>query len=245
LETDPAVKEAADEAKKAAKDAGKTDQQAADAATAAAIAKQEEIEAKVRQDLVDAARAQAAAQGKEPADQVVAGQQAGKAFDNDPVVTLGSGVALATTAVTGLTDFAATFKDNPGRRLLSLYLGIAAGCLIAGPLGLDLFRAVLQNSTSVIVFQGSSLERTIYWGVALTGIIMGLGANPTHEAIKALQEYKKSRKSENVDRVAGAEDGGTPQIVPGMFLPSAPLPGNTVIAREAPLVLMPRLQRPR
>ena len=34
-------------------------------------------------------------------------------------------------------------------------------------------------------------------GAAVTGLVMGLGATPTHELIKTLQETKKNRKAEN------------------------------------------------
>jgi hypothetical protein len=32
------------------------------------------------------------------------------------------------------------------------------------------------------------------WGIALTGLVMGLGSNPTHEVIKAVTEFKKQLK---------------------------------------------------
>jgi hypothetical protein len=36
--------------------------------------------------------------------------------------------------------------------------------------------------------------------VILTGLIIGLGSGPTHEVIRAVQEYKKSRKGDNISR---------------------------------------------
>jgi hypothetical protein len=49
-----------------------------------------------------------------------------------------------------------------------------------------------------------------YWGVAITGLVMGLGSNPTHEVIRAIQEVKKSRKSGNdpVPSFGTSSDGG-------------------------------------
>ncbi|HET9906424.1 MAG TPA: hypothetical protein VFQ23_07280 [Anaerolineales bacterium] len=100
---------------------------------------------------------------------------------------------LANFGIQGVSDFVATFKDNPGRRLISLFAGAIAGLIIAGVLRLDLFQAVLQ--TSSLAQESGFLP---YTGVAITGLLMGLGANPTHEAIRLLQEIKNRRKSENV-----------------------------------------------
>lgn len=55
---------------------------------------------------------------------------------------LRAGTALADTAIGGMQDFLATFKDNPGRRLLSLYLGALLGLLLAWVFQLDVFAAV-------------------------------------------------------------------------------------------------------
>ena len=48
---------------------------------------------------------------------------------------------LAGEAITAASSFAGTFKDNPGRRLISLYFGACIGLIVAGWLGLDLFQA--------------------------------------------------------------------------------------------------------
>jgi hypothetical protein len=52
---------------------------------------------------------------------------------------------LASFGIKGVDDFVATFKDNPGRRLISLFAGSIAGLVIAGVIGLDVFQAVLQT----------------------------------------------------------------------------------------------------
>lgn len=102
---------------------------------------------------------------------------------------------LATFGIQGVTDFVETFKDNPGRRLISLFAGAIAGLIIAGVLGLDLFQAVLQSNSAT---QESGMLPHVR--VAITGLLMGLGANPTHEAIRLLQEIKNGRKTVNVSK---------------------------------------------
>jgi hypothetical protein len=99
----------------------------------------------------------------------------------------------ATQAATGLADFVATFKDNPGKRLISIYVGAMLGLIIAGLVGLDVFQAVAGDIS--VTTEGSRLFPFI--GVALTGLLMGLGSNPTHEVIRALQEIKKSHETRN------------------------------------------------
>jgi|SRR6185369_16195047 len=96
---------------------------------------------------------------------------------------------VANTAIGGLQDFLATFKDNPGRRLISIYLGAILGLVVAGFFGLDVFAAA---SGSV-----SACPRLM---VLLTGVIIGLGSNPTHEVIRAIQEFKKGQKGENTSK---------------------------------------------
>jgi hypothetical protein len=102
--------------------------------------------------------------------------------------TLARGVA--DEAINGLQNFVASFKDNPGRRLISLYLGVLAGVVVAGFMGLDLVRASLQIPPDKL-----SHPRL---DIVLTGVVLGLGSSPTHEVIRAIQEYKKNRKGENV-----------------------------------------------
>ena len=96
-------------------------------------------------------------------------------------------MAVADSAMSGLKDFLAGFKDNPGRRLISIYLGCLLGLLVAGLYHLDAFAAALGNTS------GSSLS------IVFTGLLIGLGANPTHEVIRAIQEYKKSQKGANAE----------------------------------------------
>jgi hypothetical protein len=89
--------------------------------------------------------------------------------------------------LTQTSDFLDTFKDNPGRRLISLYFGALIGVILAGILGLDVFIVAMGPASA-------SSNLFPYWGVALTGILMGLGSSPTHEVIRAIQEVKNSKK---------------------------------------------------
>lgn len=99
------------------------------------------------------------------------------------------------------TDIVSAFTDNPSRKLMSLLLGAIASVAIAGLMGLNLFSAVLTDTSSVdvassVVAEPSSVDESgcdgaagcldNRWGILLTGIIIGLGANPTHEVIRAL-----------------------------------------------------------
>jgi hypothetical protein len=100
---------------------------------------------------------------------------------------LESTALIADQAIGTLTDFVGTFEDNPARRLISIYIGAVLGLLVAWWFGLDVFRAALEDSTS-------GAGGTPQWGIALTGLLMGLGSNPTHEVIRAIQEVKEARK---------------------------------------------------
>jgi hypothetical protein len=170
--------------------------------------------------------------------------------------------ASASTAIDGLQDFVASFKDNPGRRMISLYLGAMLGLAVAGAFGLDVFEAAMQaplppaattaatqpnaasaptapaattaatqpnpasdttvpaagqpprvNPQAALLVQAVAHRDTAgigtrtnrpnrgkRWQIILTGLIMGLGSSPTHEVIRAIQEYKKSRKGVNVSK---------------------------------------------
>lgn len=92
----------------------------------------------------------------------------------------------AQSTVDGMQDFLVSFKDNPGRRLISIFLGAIMGVVAAGAFGLDVFQAVL----------GGTEQRNI-GQILATGVMIGLGSSPTHEVIRAIQEYKKNRKGEN------------------------------------------------
>lgn len=106
-------------------------------------------------------------------------------------------VTVANTAIGGLQDFLSTFKDNPGRRLISIYLGAILGLLVAGFFGLDLFAAATSSISTAATGAVFTCPRFM---VLLTGVIIGLGSNPTHEVIRAIQEFKKGQKGENTSQ---------------------------------------------
>jgi hypothetical protein len=98
--------------------------------------------------------------------------------------------AVANTAISGLQDFLVSFKDNPGRRLISIYLGAILGVGVAGVMGLDVFQALLVQDPARIDHPTAQ--------IILTGMMIGLGSSPTHEVIRVVQEYKNGRKGENI-----------------------------------------------
>ena len=93
------------------------------------------------------------------------------------------------SALDALSTFVDTFQDNPGRRLISILLGMALGLVIAIFTGLNLFQALLALATPA--------TNVLYWGVALTGITLGLGSSPTHEVIQLLTQFKQNQASSN------------------------------------------------
>ena len=87
----------------------------------------------------------------------------------------------------GVTDrLLKTFGDNPGRRMVSLYAGAVLGIGVAALLGLDVFAAAAGGSGE----SGDWLQQ-LHLAVPATGLIIGLGSNPTHDVIKALQSLKQ------------------------------------------------------
>lgn len=109
------------------------------------------------------------------------------------------------------TSVVGSFGDNPARRMMSILLGASLGMLAAGFIGLNLFAAILTDERSLL---------TGLLGILLTGVVMGLGSSPTHEVIKAVQQYKESRNSTTpavgdrraaaprVELMAGGRTGG-------------------------------------
>lgn len=101
--------------------------------------------------------------------------------------------ALAQQSVSMLVNVVDTFTDNPARRLISMYIGAFIGLGAAASFQLDLFQAILNPDRPITGI-----------GIALTGLVIGLGANPTHEVIRLLEEFKKSRKTQNNDTASNA-----------------------------------------
>jgi hypothetical protein len=99
---------------------------------------------------------------------------------------LGKDVDLAKEMTDDVYAFTSSFKDNPARRIMSIVVGCIAGFVVAVALRLDMFAALGIQQVTVSPLAAWGL------GVPLTGLIMGLGSNPTHEIIQAIQQYKQS-----------------------------------------------------
>lgn len=85
--------------------------------------------------------------------------------------------------LTEAADIVGAFSDNPARRSMSLAAGVALAVIVAGYLKLNIFAAILEPQAG---------DPMLGWhGVLATGVVMGLGANPTHEVIKALQKRRQ------------------------------------------------------
>jgi hypothetical protein len=86
--------------------------------------------------------------------------------------------------------------------LVSLFIGIVLGIIVASMFRLDLVQGVLMSSMpanpedipDAIKYTSPALR------IIFTGVVVGLGSNPTHEVIRAVQEYKETQK--------GAQAGG-------------------------------------
>jgi hypothetical protein len=157
-------------------------------------------------------------------------------------------LGVATQTIDGLLDFVAAFKENPTRRLISLYVGMLLGLIVASFLKMDLFCAANAADAASSAAQcaarglsvtgpGINLEILKYWSVALTGLLIGLGSNPTHEVIKYIQESKKNRQALNgpsvietteIEEVEAEEPAAVAPVIPGVSRererPRAPRP---------------------
>lgn len=110
--------------------------------------------------------------------------QAGLADINRQVgsTQTGANLGLAVEALDAMYGWVDTLLLNPGRKLMSIFAGALVGLVVAWAFGLDLVHAAL----TVAPPSGWA------WGIAVTGVVVGLGSNPTHELIHAIQSYKQS-----------------------------------------------------
>lgn len=106
--------------------------------------------------------------------------------------TIKTVATFANESITGLANFITTPVDNLGRRFISLFAGMALGLVVTGILRLDMVQAIFQTSAFGHFWWGLNF----YWGIAFTGIVIGLGSNPTHEVIRVLQEFKNNLKAQ-------------------------------------------------
>jgi hypothetical protein len=114
-------------------------------------------------------------------------------------------------------DVISTFSDNPARRVLSLVIGATLGMLVAGFFGLNLFLAIVQEpdearqvgdpSTAECTLDNPTACLTGRAGIVVTGVILGLGSNPTHEIISGLRKREKERRAR---LTTTARPGGSP-----------------------------------
>jgi hypothetical protein len=109
-------------------------------------------------------------------------------------------VQLASTGVAAIAQFADSLATNPGRKILSLFAGALLGLLVAAVLGLDLIHAALgaPGPATLGVRDGLSAwwnagPSAWPWAMVATGLVIGLGSNPTHEVIQAIQTYKQQK----------------------------------------------------
>ncbi len=109
-----------------------------------------------------------------------------------------SQVQLAAAGVTALANLADSLATNPGRKILSLFAGALLGLLAAAVLGLDLVHAALgvaAPATSMLhdgfTNWWNAGASSWSWAMVATGLLIGLGSNPTHEVIQAIQAYKQ------------------------------------------------------
>ena len=141
---------------------------------------------------------------------------------NNALNDAGAAIRNASSVATTALQVVGAFKDNPGRRVLSLTLGATVGIAVAGYTGLNVFLAAAQSTpqTTSIASAAPGLPSAGRApaapspldgqpGILLTGLIIGLGSGPTHEVIKILQQTKQSKKpsmSESIKKGSQATD---------------------------------------
>jgi hypothetical protein len=146
---------------------------------------------------------------------------------------------LVDQSVAGLTDFAASFKENPLRRIINIWAGAMLGMVVAYLVRFDIFSAVL----------GENSQPANWWphlSIALTGLIVGLGSNPTHDVIAALQEVKKHRASQNQPGPVATEPVEVEVEAPGTGMEALPPMGidsTPVRRRSRPSTQPPPVRR--
>ena len=111
-----------------------------------------------------------------------------------------SQVQFAAAGLTTIAQLADSLADNPGRKMLSLFAGALLGLLAAAVLGLDLIHAALGVAPPATSTLNDGLTTWWNagashwpWAMVATGLLIGLGSNPTHEVIQAIQTYKQQQ----------------------------------------------------
>jgi hypothetical protein len=76
--------------------------------------------------------------------------------------------------------------QDPRRLIISLELSILIGLAIARIIGINIFYGgTISSSSSISGWQ---------WGMAFTGLMCGLVANPAHMVVRAIEVYKENSK---------------------------------------------------
>jgi hypothetical protein len=143
---------------------------------------------------------------------------------NEALNNAGVAIKNASSVASTALQIVGVFKDNPGRRILSLSLGATAGIVVAGFTGLNLFVAAsASTAVSLAAAAGSGLAGAAapavsvgldgQTGALLTGLIIGLGSGPTHEVIKLIQQTKQSKKESMNESIK--DRSGSPAMLAG------------------------------
>jgi len=116
----------------------------------------------------------------------------------------------ANQVATGASDLLGAIKDNPAKKVLSIYLGSMIGLATTGFIGLDLFAA----AGAPLAVGGWTVNGFVllpHIGVALTGLVLGLGANPTHMVVKYVSESAAARRLANLPQPVALEEVVVPE----------------------------------
>lgn len=89
-------------------------------------------------------------------------------------------------AIDILDNLLAKMQSNPGRRTIGMLAGTILGMIICAMLNVDMLNAIF----------GATYSR-FQLGIVATGILVGLGADPTHQVIRLLEESKNRIKSQS------------------------------------------------
>jgi len=100
----------------------------------------------------------------------------------DAAPVLGAAVAGLDALDNYLTSISS--DPNPGRRIMSLFLGSYIGLAAAWIFGIDVIHAALGTHDS---------SGQVHWALAVTGVVIGFGSVPLHELISAVQAFRNAQ----------------------------------------------------
>ena len=143
----------------------------------------------------------------------------------------------ATLVATGAVDLVAGFKDNPAKKVISLALGMVIGLFAAAFLRLDLFAAAgAPLPASTLRYPFTDVSVLPFVGVAVTGIVLGLGSNPTHQVVSLVTDAAKARRTAalGAPETGDGAQGSEPEAVQSSGLGGALAAARSIAAR-APL----------